>query len=548
MSKKYIGITIGPIVKTLMLTNTPAGLWGASYIFSYYIKKLISEIKTELKIPDDAFVVPISDKEVETIVRDCPWAGLLHDRIIFERNESAGLDRVNQCIEKVKKDLAEEVLKACAEGDSEREKEKRDIAGYFADYLQVHAIEKEVEVKENPMLVLSRYLDALELGQGYVPKENKNYILDFLEKRDSLEQKRAENRNKNIKAFTKKIQEAEKCREWHFLQGENIITIDDIAGVYKDNSNANTQTKNYFALVKADGDNLGKVLKSMGNDKEKDIVEEIKRFSKKCFFYAAKAFQGVEEYGGKMIYAGGDDLLFIAPVKNQNKTIFHLLRDLNSEFTKHFGDFSFKEEGQDKKMGFSAGVMICYYKYPLNEALKGVYHQLEKSKEVKTKNTISVHFEKHSGRQRGIQFRDFFRDDENDGIYDMFLRLLEDYSKPNNFLRSVGKKLQDYQKVFVIAMTKDAGERIRYLHEVSKNLFEEYSGIFDTTPAKEKRAEEADYIEIIVELLRGIFEKKLSLMQRKMEKIEEEEAAVESLQEIEAIIGLLGFYNEKEIG
>ena len=34
MSNKYIGITVGPIVETLLLTTKPAGLWGASYIFS----------------------------------------------------------------------------------------------------------------------------------------------------------------------------------------------------------------------------------------------------------------------------------------------------------------------------------------------------------------------------------------------------------------------------------------------------------------------------------------------------------------------------------
>ena len=83
MSKKFIGITIGPIVKTLMLTTTPAGLWGASYIFSYYTKNLIKQIKQELKIPDDFFIVPVNTEKVENIIKNCPWAGLFHDRIIF---------------------------------------------------------------------------------------------------------------------------------------------------------------------------------------------------------------------------------------------------------------------------------------------------------------------------------------------------------------------------------------------------------------------------------------------------------------------------------
>ena len=43
MAKKYIGITIGPIVKTLMLTTTPAGSCKL-YIFIFH-KKTSGKIK-----------------------------------------------------------------------------------------------------------------------------------------------------------------------------------------------------------------------------------------------------------------------------------------------------------------------------------------------------------------------------------------------------------------------------------------------------------------------------------------------------------------------
>lgn len=549
MNKKYIGITIGPIVKTLMLTTTPAGLWGASYIFSYYAKNLIKQIKQELKIPDDFFIVPVNIKNVENIIKRCPWAGLFHDRIIFQVDNSIALSKVNQCIEKVKKDLAEEIVTICLTGSENIRKAKK----FIEDYLQVHVIEKEVEEGKNPILALSPNLDILELGQSYIPKEDKNYLLDFLENRDSLEQKKSENRNQNIKNFTQKIKEVEQFDDWHFLKDEHIITIDDIAGVYKDKINVNTQTKNYFALVKADGDNLGKVLKSMENIEGNQVVEEIKGFSEKCFEYAEEAFKKVKEYGGKMIYAGGDDLLFIAPVKNHEETIFHLLSTLNKDFINYFSSFSFKEEGQEKKMSFSAGLIICYYKYPLKEALNGVLEQLDRSKEIKTKNTISVHFEKHSGKQHGIQFRNFFKNGEENKIYTMFLKLLEEYGKQNgqfnnskDFLRSVGTKLQDYRNVFLIAMVKDGEEKGNYINEVFKNLFEEYPGIFDDTKTKEEKGEEANYIEAIVDLLKTIFYMKLSMIQEKTEKIKRE-VALNSLQEIETIIGLLKFYNEKEI-
>ena len=68
MYNKYIGITIGPIVKTLMLTTTPAGLWGASYIFSYYTKKLIESLKEDLNLSDESFLVPSISKDVDDII------------------------------------------------------------------------------------------------------------------------------------------------------------------------------------------------------------------------------------------------------------------------------------------------------------------------------------------------------------------------------------------------------------------------------------------------------------------------------------------------
>lgn len=135
----------------------------------------------------------------------------------------------------------------------------------------------------------------------------------------------------------------------------------------------------------------------------------------------------------------------------------------------------------------------------------------------------------------------------------MFLDLLEEYGKQNgqlnnskDFLRSLGTKLQDYRNVFLIAMVKDGAAKRNYLNEVFKNLFEEYPGIFDETKTKEEKSEEANYIERIVDLLEEIFYMKLSLIQDKTEKTKRQ-AALDSLQEIETVIGLLKFYNEKEI-
>lgn len=555
MRKKYIGITIGPIVKTLMLTTTPAGLWGASYIFSYFTRRLVETLEQDLKIKKESFLVPVRGDKAEKIIEDCPWAGLFHDRIIYEAEGSGeDLEKVQQCVEKVKKELAEKLAESLSADESEVKK-------YIENYVQAHVVQQEISGGENPILALGQSLDVLELQQAYIPKESTNYILKFLENRKDLQSVRSEDRNRRIKdSFLLKRDENEnKDKEevlWHFLKEKNgnIITIDEIVGIQDNASKANTQPKKYYALIKTDGDNLGKVLQGM---KGEDTKKRIQKFSLDCFEYAKTSFERIEEYGGKMIYAGGDDLLFIAPVtgklEEENKTVFHLLDKLKEDFNKRFQDFRFIDEkdGKEKRMGFSAGVMICYYKYPLSEALAGVLKQLDSSKAVDGKNTITVHFEKHSGKQRAVQFKDF----TNHKIYSKFLKLLSQYKKdekkekeeekiPNDFLRAVGKKLEEYQSVFALAMIRSEGKagECDLLCRTMSNLFEEYPGVFNEEKENDKSME-AKYIEEITKILEEIFVS----MTNACKEEDKNGIALAAIQEVQAIIGLLSFYNEKEI-
>ena len=43
-NKDYYGITVGPISHTINLTSSPGGLWMASFLFSYIVKKLVKKL------------------------------------------------------------------------------------------------------------------------------------------------------------------------------------------------------------------------------------------------------------------------------------------------------------------------------------------------------------------------------------------------------------------------------------------------------------------------------------------------------------------------
>ena len=72
----------------------------------------------------------------------------------------------------------------------------------------------------------------------------------------------------------------------------------------------------YFCIVQADGDNMGKTIQN-GN---------VAAISTALIQYAAAAVPKISDYGAMPIYAGGDDLLFIAPVVGKDgKNIFDLI-------------------------------------------------------------------------------------------------------------------------------------------------------------------------------------------------------------------------------
>ena len=84
----------------------------------------------------------------------------------------------------------------------------------------------------------------------------------------------------------------------------------------------------YVCFVKADGDNIGKLLAKIKADSTK-----ITAFSTALGAFAQTAVNQIVEYGGIPVYAGGDDLLFVAALQNEEgKNIFTLLDELNTSF------------------------------------------------------------------------------------------------------------------------------------------------------------------------------------------------------------------------
>lgn len=115
----------------------------------------------------------------------------------------------------------------------------------------------------------------------------------------------------------------------------------------------------YIAIIQSDGDGIGNRVK---NFEDSDIAG-MQAFSRQLMAFSKEAVKQIADFDALPVYAGGDDLLFIAPLKNKKKeTLFNLLDGLCTLYGE-------KMESEGQKPTLSFGVSISYYKYPLSEAL-----------------------------------------------------------------------------------------------------------------------------------------------------------------------------------
>lgn len=414
MKKKYIGLTIGPIYKTLKNAKKTRELWGGSYIFSYIMKLVIKRFK------DRKFIIPYvdcNDKEFERLLSDKMPVGIFHDRLIFE-SENNDFDELRAEIDKSLTYIADQIFGQIA---NHIKADTKAVTSFIKAYFQLYFCEIEFDENTGYKKInkeINGYLDSLELQESFIPEEEENYVADFLlNVKNSFLIKEAfeknirfksvpeiavaslnlENNTKNYKLIFENYDEKSEDEDYNIYQ--HIKDEYKINNIY--------QHCKYMAIVHADGDYMGDTIKGLESN------EEFKAFSKKLFNFDLSAPKAIEAFGGEPIFAGGDDLLFFAPVVNKNKTVFDLLYTIDDIFNKQFAD-------RKKKPTLSFGVSISYYKFPLYEALEISKNLLKRAKKMKNKNAITFRMLKHSGQYFEAVFK------KQSPEYKFLLNLLKD--------------------------------------------------------------------------------------------------------------------------
>jgi len=455
---KYSAINIGPIISTLGMARKPRELWAASYLFSHLMKCIYSEAEKK----GYNIISPAKPAEEQSGV------GIYPDRIYIKGDADT-----RQLIESAMWAFYDDL-----HGKKERASNNPDL-----NYFNAMSASCEADRDSKAIAKLNQKLDVLELCNFAADSDTAQTIYNIISK----------------KVFSSLFELA---------TGDDRFPIPELKTIANAQREDRKDVKEkshhrYFCVVQADGDNVGKTVSHSGLDDGK--VLEI---SKKLVHFGLHATQLIEDFGGLPIYAGGDDLLFIAPVIGKDGThIFKLLDAIEDgafKGVKNVVDvLGLKDDkGNDIKASLSFGVSISYYKYPLYEALESARNLLfGKAKNIGQKKAVAWSLRKHSGGTFDAAFS--LKDEE---LKKQFEKLIE-ATTDNDTVSAIAHKLRQEEALVDIVLESGQPERLNALFDKVLEFDKDKAGYFDAVKSimpilYHKIEDKKKYIQTLYSLLR----------------------------------------------
>lgn len=473
---KYLGLAIGPIYRTLAQARKTRHLWSASYMFSYLMKNIMRRYREK---EDVKILLPYAE---DSIYDKKLGVGLFSDRLLIE--VSAPVDGVDYFNE-MKKNIAEvlDEMNKCLDLNYPNGLDLSDI-------LRTCFLEIELPEDKNPIIELSQLLDTLEQA----PKYRQYDLMEKMSELFDIANGKCFYKDAGI-SFQKGFQSLPEIatadlRRYNEVEYDELISSDPadsnkedtFIGKLKEHPSFKEHFKQYHkyvAIVKADGDKIGETIKAIGNN-----TEAMREFQKAIARFARQSLDPIRDFGGAPVYAGGDDLLFFAPIVNSNlttcPTILHLVKSLSDLFDQTIGNLSNIPYG-DPKPSISFGVSISFYKFPMKEALEKADELLNKAKDPKfgDRNAVAVSLQKHS---QGRADEDFFIWRKTNSSFDNFLQLPDEDKKAGllafytaderNRLHSAKYKIKE-QKMLLRSIFEDGKNFTERLEAFFTNNFNE---------------------------------------------------------------------------
>lgn len=477
--EKYSAINIGPILKTFGLARKPREIWSASYLFSYLMKEIISKLPQK-----DNIISPETIDKINPVKKSDGkplGIGLYPDRL-YVKGE-IDFATIQPAIDEVASNL-----------------------NLDASYFNVMLTSNDYNGDADAIKGLNTKLDCMELfnlasGQRATEKV-RNLIMktygsplfsDALGDRefpiDSLGE---------ISAVWFKERYS---KEWGEFKGAIRNKDSKIAEKAFDKlpQKELRSYHKYVCVVQADGDNMGAAVTN-----SKLPEGEVKKISTELLKFGQNAAKAIYDFGGMPIYAGGDDLLFIAPVVGKNnKSIIWLLDNLNNESFKEVKEkvesltLTFEDgdkKGQQIIPSLSFGVSVSYYKYPLYEAHEAAVNLLfYEAKHIDGKNAIALDLRKHSGGTLGIRLSN-----NKDDLKTAFNKMIEASDADESIISAVAHKIRENEGL--LKLWEDAPAEKKDMR--NKNFFINY---MEYEPDKKEKKASDEYKEAALDLLNNLY-------------------------------------------
>jgi CRISPR-associated protein Cmr2 len=476
---KYLALTIGPIGRTLAQTRKTRHLWAGSYLFSYLMKQVLEKYhaRTDVKI-----LLPHVE---QAMFSQRVGAGLFSDRCLLKIETPTA---EHDYFEEMKTNISDIVEAMNEKISGSKENATSDLKNFFQTYF----LETELDDSPNAILELTAMLDSMEQQPIYRQHDFRDDFAAFLDDangkvfysdagiekakgfRSIPEISAADLRVIGSDEFDKLAKADDSKKSDKKFQKDSLIA--SLQRKKREDGTENPFSEHfknyhkYIAIVKADGDNIGKTVSKIGNQNP----AEMHQFQKALAQFAQKSLDLIRGFDGAPVFAGGDDLLFFAPVANRNRadcpTIFHLVRDLDKLFEAEISNLPAELLGNPRPT-ISFGVSVSFYKFPMGEALEKADELLQHAKDA-GKNSVAFSLQKHS---QGRADEDFFIWKKNHQAFRDFLEkdgLLAFYSSDErNRLHSVKFAMLSQQAVLktVFADEQHSEERLRYFFKANFN-------------------------------------------------------------------------------
>lgn len=512
--KKYIcAMTLGPIVDTIANADEAVKLWKGSFMFSMLSKNICDAVSSieentnlaKYKCKDDIFhkgedkdkkskqginielLTPCfeSNSAYDRCIRcveelNNMGVGVYHDHIIFtaevydfDTSENDFKNDLNKALADCIKEAKEKTIisfNAIDENgyDSTFNCSKEEMIDFFDEYMYVRGYieerNKDKDEDKYDMNEISKPLNSLEIENKtiyrHVASKNFFYYDNILLKKLMTANSTGQDKTLlNLNSEEMVLVDKERSTEINI----KIKGIDQIGETNAKIPQEDKEVKEnkiykfgqYFAFVNADGDNMGKFLSEFSR------AEDIKKYSEICGLYAHKAVKEVQKYGGVVFYAGGDDLIFLAPLKGKDgSNILKLINGIGKIFKKTFTNelkcyskysenannlknpINFEKKFIDNNCSLSFGVSINYRKYPLYDAYAGADNLIKDAKYKSYiddyKNKCVLELTKHSGKTAKFTICKI-SDDFEDSLMEVIETLINDSYYRNDDQRNIGE-------------------------------------------------------------------------------------------------------------